>query len=141
MNDNVRKVFDILGIEPNEEFKIQYNEKDSYYIGETLYYIDENLIICNGLSAALDNRNWLQRIIVGEWQIVKLPKKKKLRDLTEEEYIGWWKSNCNSVCDDCPFNNVYCGPVKDKSWIKHKDLYSDKFLNQEIRIEEDNKNE
>ena len=70
INENVKKVFEILGVEPYEEFKIR--EKNTSYVGERLYYITENLIICNRVNPVPDN--WLQRIIIGELQIIKLPK-------------------------------------------------------------------
>ena len=40
MNDNVRKIFDMLGVEPNERFKIERCGNPT-----TIYTIDENLII------------------------------------------------------------------------------------------------
>lgn len=65
-------------------------------------------------------------------------KKVKLRDLTEEQYIKWFKDNCRiySNCDGCHFNNVNCFTCSFNCWINHKDLYSDKFLDQEIEVEE-----
>jgi len=56
--------------------------------------------------------------------------KKKNRDLTSEEYREWERKNCSRViCLACPFNYVNC-----KSWVNHKDLYSNKFLDQEVDI-------
>lgn len=62
---------------------------------------------------------------------------KKLRDLTEEEYKSWKSKNCNlgSICKDCLFNNVKCGAFENECWVKHKNLYSNYFLNQKIEIE------
>lgn len=63
--------------------------------------------------------------------------KKKLKDLTPSEYIEWEKKHCalNTIdCANCAFHYVMCrswGP----SWVKHKNLYSDNFLDQEIEIE------
>lgn len=77
-----------------------------------------------------------------DWEIVKEPKKVKLRDLTEEQYDLWIKNNCtkkyNDYCTGCPFQKVKCdnyGTVND-AWYLNKDLYSDKFLDQEIEVEE-----
>lgn len=64
-------------------------------------------------------------------------RKKKLRDLTLEEYKKWVRKNCDNgilSCGDCIFRYVNCG--KNFSWIDCKDLYSDKFLGQEIEVEE-----
>ena len=70
--------------------------------------------------------------------------KKKLRDLTPEEYRNWRTKYCighidcsssHSTCDDCPFTSVICNGSDKKIWVNNKDLYSDKFLNQEIEIE------
>lgn len=62
--------------------------------------------------------------------------KKKLRDVTPSEYREWEKKHCalNTIdCANCAFHYVLCrswGP----SWVKHKNLYSDNFLDQEIEI-------
>lgn len=62
--------------------------------------------------------------------------KKRLRDLTEEEYLRWRYENCvHTKCDICPFKSVVCNIISRNTWVIHKDLYSDKFLNQEIEIE------
>lgn len=62
--------------------------------------------------------------------------KKKLRDLTQEEYTNWYMKNCSVYvkCGDCPFNSVVCSIITKKNWVNNKDLYSDKFLNTEIEI-------
>ena len=65
-----------------------------------------------------------------------MKKKIKLRDLTEEQYKTWTKNHCDiEYCNKCPFKKIYCGSTNEISWIKNKDLYSDKFLDQEIEIE------
>lgn len=62
--------------------------------------------------------------------------KKKLRDLTPEEYANWHLKNCYITnCAICPFKSVVCNIISRNTWVIHKDLYSDKFLNQEIEIE------
>ena len=76
-----------------------------------------------------------------DWEIVEEPKKVKLRDLTEEQYQKWILENCgnyNDKCEGCPFQKVYCdrNPNIDDWWIRNKDLYSDKFLDQEVEIYE-----
>ena len=68
------------------------------------------------------------------WEIVEEHKKVKLRDLTEEQYINWRKNNCcPNICpSSCPFKYINCGI----GWSSHKEMYSDKFLDQEIEVEE-----
>lgn len=63
-------------------------------------------------------------------------RKKKLRDLTMEEYKKWLNKICSSDldCKDCIFYNVMCS-MDNNCWIHNKDLYSDKFLDQEIEVE------
>ena len=72
-------------------------------------------------------------LIADDREIVKETKKVKLRDLTEKQYVKWRKNNCcaNICCSSCPFKYINC----DIGWINHKDLYSDKFLDQEIEVE------
>ena len=132
MTDNVRKIFDMLGVEPNEEFK---TEGSTYKCK-----IDENLYLY-----FLKNDEWvnftelLNNLLNGTYKIIKLPKepkKKKLRNLTPEEWYKWVNKNCNNTpCDSCNFNNVACN-MGIRSWVNNKDLYSDKFLDQEIEVEE-----
>lgn len=77
-----------------------------------------------------------------DWEIVKEPKKVKLRDLTIQQYDKWIKNNCpkySYYCNGCPFQKVRCDNDQNKKdWrIGNKDLYSGKFLDQEIEVEED----
>lgn len=67
----------------------------------------------------------------------KETRKIKLKDLTFEQYKKWYKDNCsNTKCVECVFFNVLCGITCYGCWVKHKDLYSEKFLNQEVELGE-----
>lgn len=131
MNDNVRKVFDMLGVEPNERFKVEGIEEPIYYIDERLYVKREN--------ERLYSDTVLSSLLNGNFKIIKLPKepiKKKLRDITPEEWDKWLKKNCGD-CSECIFRKALCSDSrKEESWINHKDIHSDKFLNQQIEVEE-----
>lgn len=72
-----------------------------------------------------------------DWEIIKEKKKVKLRDLTEEQYDKWIDKRCEGECITCPFRFVSCYLRKPYSWYRNKDLFSDKFLDQEVEIEED----
>ena len=64
-----------------------------------------------------------------------MKQKIKLRDLTEKQYETWRKFNCmDTDCKTCPFLIGVCS-LGEFCWVRNKDLYSDKFLNQEIEIE------
>ena len=132
MTDNARKIFDMLGVEPNERFKIKRGDK----IFKEIYYFDERIYI----HSENDDSTYipmLNNILNGEYKIIKLTKKKKkLRDLTVEEYKKWldnYHENGYS-CKGCIFSGTDC--TIRYGWINHKDLYSDKFLDQEIEVEE-----
>ena len=94
----------------------------------------------------IDNINFLYIISeedfnANDWEIVKEPKKVKLRNLTEEQYGLWVKNNCakyDGYCRGCPFQKVKCDnrAAMNDIWYLNKDLYSDKFLDQEIEIED-----
>ena len=76
-------------------------------------------------------------IEIDDWEVIKEQKKVKLRDLTEEQFMKYcdsftWTDKSEKNCFKCIFYNVSCW----NDWIKHKDLYSDKFLDQEIEIYE-----
>lgn len=135
MNENVRKVFDILGVEPNEEFNF-------IYTGEKIFYVDENLsakeVEKENSKGFLYVDNMLPLFLKNPEKIIHLPKKKKLRDLTVEEYHKWECNVCIKIShcnNDCIFKNVPCDSCNERCWIHHKDLYSDKFLDQEIEVE------
>lgn len=70
-----------------------------------------------------------------DWEIVTEKKKVKLRDLTAEQVKKWIDENCNrgDYCKDCPFRCIEC---YDTFWLSCKDMFSDKFLDQEVEIEE-----
>lgn len=68
------------------------------------------------------------------WEIVKEPKKVKLRDLTEEQF----KKFCEKQkCESCLFCFLACAAKDERSWLYHKEFFNDKFLDQEIEIEEE----
>lgn len=61
--------------------------------------------------------------------------KKKLKYLTPEEFYNWEKENCNHTeCNACPFKSANCNLYDEDSWVNYKELFSDKFLNQELEI-------
>lgn len=64
--------------------------------------------------------------------------KKKIRDITEEEFEIWKNYNCKTYdlhCTGCPFRASECGFVGLRfPWYESKEMFSDKFLNQEINI-------
>lgn len=129
MNENVKKVFEMLGVEPNEEFKVISKKRVFQVI-----HIDTRLRVLTDTSNIVAEA--LRYLLTGEWQIVKLPKKKKLRDWTMDDFKKWEDVNCKGVCDDCPFTNVHCNDNAKRFWMNHKDLFSDKFLDQEVEVPE-----
>lgn len=61
--------------------------------------------------------------------------KKKLKYLTPEEFYNWEKENCDHTeCNACPFKSVNCNLYDEDSWVNHKELFSNEFLNQELEI-------
>ena len=73
-------------------------------------------------------------LLADDWEIVKEKKKVELRDLTLEEWRKRKEKYCADMsCSKCMFDIVNCS---ERGWLVHKDLYSDKFLNQEIEVEE-----
>ena len=129
MTDRVRKVFDLLGIEPNEKFKIE----DVDNITSGIFHMDENLNVFDEGERIYS----LKLLLNGTYKIIKFPKKKKLRDLTPEEWNKWKDNNCPPInCDQCIFRYSSCiYSHNEDSWINNKDLFSDKFLDQEIEVE------
>ena len=113
-------------------------------------YWSEDKYVCTrkGESSFLDQDGFI--FIFGvddfkndDWEIVKEKKKVKLRDLTAEQYKTFLDSRCGNQidgisCVDCPFCRTSCLYDKDdKCRIDNKDLYNNKFLDQEVEIEVD----
>ena len=65
----------------------------------------------------------------------------KLRDMTFDQYKKWYFKEClngRQTCKNCPFHKVRCFAENiDYCWVNNKDFYSDKFLDQEIEIEDE----
>lgn len=104
MNETIEKIFEILGVKSNELFKIKSNN-DCIFNG--YYKLDENLIL-----RYYDNRRstlGLADLLNGDYNIIKLPKKKKLRDWTENDMQEWREQKCDNYgceCHECPFKEV-----------------------------------
>lgn len=81
------------------------------------------------------NLSW-EDFFSDNWEVVKEKKKVKLRDLTEEQLERYCDGVRGRICEKCIFRNVSCEAYTSGCWVKHKDLYSDKFLDQEIEIED-----
>ena len=64
--------------------------------------------------------------------------KKKIKDITDEEFEIWKNYNCKTYdlhCTGCPFRASECGFVGLRfPWYENKEMFSDKFLDQEIDI-------
>lgn len=58
---------------------------------------------------------------------------KKLRDITSEELANYC---IGKTCPECFLKDVRCCANSDTCWVYHKDLYSDKFLDQTIEVRE-----
>ena len=58
---------------------------------------------------------------------------KKLRDVTKEELRNYCEGKI--MCPECFLKDVRCRANSDTCWVYHKDLYSDKFLDQTIEVE------
>ena len=59
--------------------------------------------------------------------------KKKIRDITKEEFRTWASNYCkiyDLCCTGCPFKAVQClGARNELPWYDNKEMLSDKFLN------------
>lgn len=107
------------------------------FISETENKISTNSVVRSNCDYKITKED----LKADDWEIIKEKKKVKLRDLTEVQFENWKYKNCINYdyCVGCPFQKVQCanhGRVND-AWYLNKDLYSDKFLDQEIEIEEE----
>ena len=104
MTDNVRKIFDMLGVEPYEKFKLKAVGKE-----DAVYYLTGNLIGCLFDERGEDYESiveWLLReALINPEDIIKLPK--------ESKKIGNLKCGDVIDCEDCPFKVIDCGEADD----------------------------
>ena len=81
MNEKIKKVFDILGVEPNERFKIKYRENNNIY--DDIYFIKEDL---NIYAETKTTERWtdlkIRDLLIEHYEIIKLPK------VTEKEQLA-----------------------------------------------------
>ena len=64
-------------------------------------------------------------------------KKIKLRNLTKEQWDKYLSKICiiEIGCNTCPLSGACCEHSTDKyAWINNKDIFNDKFLDQEIEM-------
>lgn len=136
INDNVEKIFKILGIKPNEKFKIKFEGGN---ISCAFFWLTEELCLVSEDEKIKYLDALLFRLLNRKCKFVKLPKKKKLRDLTIEEFKNWKGNNCGVKrnCKNCSFSEVPCNFGSRDCWIKHKTVYNDNFLDQEVEILEE----
>lgn len=73
MTENIRKIFNMLGVEPNERFKIE-SEHENH-----IYYIDENLSLCL-IGYDFGSVHTVLDILKKEIEIVKIPKYEFTKD-------------------------------------------------------------
>lgn len=67
---------------------------------------------------------------------LKMKRKIKLRDMTKEQWDSYKINVCMYLCTDCPIKAGKCFLSNNEySWINNKDMYNDKFLDQEIEID------
>lgn len=117
---------------------LDYYKDNLKYVIDSKYDImkilnpDNNLFIknYNGASALL-----ALNFINFSWTWEREEKRKiKLKDMTMEDYEKWLEKNCKGLnCRECPFRLVRCSDTLE-GWISNKELYSEKFLNQEIEL-------
>lgn len=118
---------------------LDYYENNLKYVIDSKYDImkilnpDNNLFIKNYNSgSALLALNFIN--FSWTWER-KEKRKTKLKDMTMEDYEKWQEKNCKDLnCRVCPFRLVRCSALE--GWISNKELYSEKFLNQEIEMED-----
>lgn len=81
MNEKIKKVFDILGVEPNERFKIKYRGNNNIY--DDIYFIKEDLTI---YAETKTTERWtdlkIRDLLIEHYEIIKLP------NFTEKEKLA-----------------------------------------------------
>ena len=111
--------------------------KASWFEGHYFKLASDGIVDQDGKSFTLGKDD----LLYSDWEIFREKKKVKLRDLTAEQYKKWKDDNCWVLaqiewCVGCPFESVRCRPDENPRYL-NKDIFNDKFLDQEVEIEED----
>lgn len=111
--------------------------KASWFEGHYFKLVSDGIVDQDGKSFTFGKDD----LLCSEREIFRELKKVKLRDLTEEQYKKWKDDNCWTLaqiewCVSCPFYSVRCQPDDNPRYL-NKDIFNDKFLDQEVEIEED----
>lgn len=133
MNEIISEVFKLLGVEPNEKFRIRDAAGN---VSIYLYFFDEELNLRFAENGFLST-NHLIALLNGQDSIVK-ENIKKLRDWTLKDMRAYTQA-C-SGCADCPFRCITCTADNDECWVNNKDMFSDEFLDKEVEIPKVNHN-
>ena len=133
MNKMVSEVFKLLDVEPNEKFRI----RDASGNVSVFLYFDEKLYLRFAENGWLST-NHLVALLNGQESIVK-ENIKKLRDWTLKDMRAYTMTCSN--CSRCPFRYITCTAYNDECWVNNKDMFSDEFLDKEVKIPKVNHNE
>lgn len=129
MSEQAKQVFNILGIEPDEKFKIKCGDKEY----DNLFHFTKDFKCIDEYKTNFGDM--LNKILTGEYTIIKLSKMKKIKCLTKKEFSNWKDKHCKDLeCKNCPFCATNCYAFLPTNWLDFKDRYSDKFLNQEVEV-------
>lgn len=107
-----------------------------------IYYDNKSIFSDSGEFVHLPDGLLDVQIVEGDdWEIFDetKPRKIKLRYLTPKQYKKWDAENCKCgriECRNCLFSRVECDTYHENVWYLHKDLFSDKFLDQEVEVED-----
>ena len=103
------------------------------FISETENKISTNSVVRSNCDYKITKED----LKADDWEVVKETKKVKLRYMTEEQWQKWRiKCGISRFCCSCPFSRINCSIDGISNWFYHKELYSDKFLDQEIEVAE-----
>ena len=113
MNENVRKIFDMLGIKPCTWFRVD-GIKEKIFINEDLIIKDEKGVFRDQL---------LRPILTGRYKIIKLSDIQHVGDL-----------NCSMIdCKHCPLISIDCSFGDDSTTLYEKlRQHYFRFQNKEI---------
>lgn len=104
--------------------------------------LEEKLLVPFGEDARYIPLSFFGKIINGDRYTIAKRKKVKLKDLTKAEYRDFWQEEERTFgkksgsCSNCIFKNLECDPNLASCRIYHKDMFSDKFLEQELEFDE-----
>lgn len=123
------------GLREGKKFRRKsWSRKDVY-----LDLVKNTYLFLNSNEKAIDTFNLTDDdVFADDWEYFDSIDKKlvTLKDMTYKQFKKYQEKRCQTSCSSCIFRSVECDAKLKYCWVYNKDIFNDKFLDQEVEVEE-----